>query len=67
LTKASSKTNNLLYHKTAIGHCIGAEIQTDITWQGLYAAHFVDNMMSQGAVIIDGNAVYTQDFADALS
>jgi len=67
LTRASSKTNCLIYHKTALGHAIGQEIMTDITWQGLYAAHFIDNMMSQGACLIDGNAVYQQDFADALT
>jgi hypothetical protein len=28
-------------------------VKTDITWQGMYAAHFINNMMSQGACLID--------------
>ncbi|MBV6633315.1 MAG: hypothetical protein KI792_09850 [Alphaproteobacteria bacterium] len=47
------------YHKTAIGHASGADVETDITWHGDRAAHFVNNMMSQGAVIIDGDGVVT--------
>ena len=46
-----------LWHKTAIGHAIGSEVQSDITWHGDRAAWFVNNMMSQGAVLIDGNGV----------
>ena len=45
------------YHKTAIGHAIGAEVQSDITWHGDRASHFVNNMMSQGSVLIDGSGV----------
>lgn len=41
------------YHKTAIGHASGSDVQTDITWHGDRAAHFVNNMMSQGAGLID--------------
>ena len=42
-----------MYHMRAAGHAIGAEISTDISWHGDYASHFVNNMMSQGAVAID--------------
>lgn len=45
------------FHKTAIGHAIGAEVETDITWHGDRAAHFVNNMMSQGAGLIDADGV----------
>ncbi len=45
------------FHKTAIGHAIGSDVQTDITWHGDRAAHFVNNMMSQGAALIDGEGV----------
>jgi len=41
------------YHKTAIGHAAASDIQTDITWHGDRASHFVNNMMSQGAGLID--------------
>jgi hypothetical protein len=42
-----------IYHKTAVGHASGSDVKTDITWQGMYAAHFINNMMSQGACLID--------------
>ena len=67
LTDDGTNKLNLLYHKSAVGHAIGAEIMTDITWQGLYAAHFVDNMMSQGACRIDGNGIYKQNYNNTLS
>ncbi|MCB9963718.1 MAG: hypothetical protein H6855_06535 [Rhodospirillales bacterium] len=41
------------YHKTAIGHASGSDVQTDITWHGDRASFFVNNMMSQGAGLID--------------
>ena len=41
------------YHRTAVGHAIGKEITTDISWHGDYASYFVSNMMSQGAKVID--------------
>ena len=41
------------YHKTAIGHAVGSDVVTDISWHGDRAAHFVNNMMSQGSVLID--------------
>jgi len=47
------------YHKTAIGHAVGAEVKTDITWHGDRASHFVSNMMSQGAALIDAGGVVT--------
>ncbi len=45
------------YHKTAIGHAAGSEVQTDVTWHGDRAAHFVNNMMSQGAIMVDDTGV----------
>lgn len=45
------------YHKTAIGHAATSDVQTDITWHGDRAAHFINNMMSQGAGLIDQNGV----------
>lgn len=47
------------YHKTAIGHASGSDVQTDISWHGDRAAHFVNNMMSQGAALIDAGGVIT--------
>lgn len=45
------------YHKSAIGHAVGADVQTDITWHGDKAAHFVNNMMSQGVGLIEEDGV----------
>lgn len=41
------------YHKTAVGHAAASDVTTDISWHGDRAAHFVNNMMSQGAGLID--------------
>jgi hypothetical protein len=40
-----------------VGHAVGSEIVTDITWHGDRAAHFVNSMMSQGAVLVDNSGV----------
>jgi Phage capsid protein len=45
------------FHKSAIGHAIGQDVVTDISWHGDRAAHFVSNSMSQGAVLIDADGV----------
>mgnify|MGYP006420946919 CR=1 FL=1 len=45
------------YHKSALGHASGADVTSDITWHGDRAAHFVNNMMSQGACLVDPKGV----------
>ena len=57
LTKNGSLRYCYFYHKTAVGHAAAAEISTDITWHGDRAAHFVNTMMSQGAVLVDDSGV----------
>ena len=57
LPAGESNHTCFIYHKTAIGHASGQDIKTDITWHGDYAAHFVNNMMSQGACLIDNKGV----------
>ena len=47
------------YHKTAIGHASASDVQTDISWHGDRAAHFVNNMISQGAGLIDEAGIVT--------
>lgn len=49
------------YHKTTVGHASGADVTTDITWHGDRAAHFINNMMSQGAKMIDDTGVVKID------
>lgn len=53
----SDHTTNFLYHKMAVGHAIGVDVTADVTWHGDRAAHFINHMMSQGAVLIDNNGV----------
>lgn len=57
LPVASDIRSCFWYHKTAVGHAAASDVQTDITWHGDRAAHFVNNMMSQGAGLIDGTGV----------
>jgi hypothetical protein len=45
------------YHRSAIGHAVGQDVVTDVTWHGDRAAHFVSNSMSQGSCLIDGEGV----------
>ena len=52
LTRNGALRYCYFYHKTAIGHAAAAEISTDVTWHGDRAAHFVNTMMSQGAVLV---------------
>lgn len=53
LTKAGSVRRCYWYHKTAVGHAVGSEVKSEITYHGDRAAWFVNNMMSQGASLID--------------
>jgi hypothetical protein len=45
------------YHKTAVGHAAASDVSTDISWHGDRASHFVNNMMSQGAAMIDAEGL----------
>lgn len=53
LPVASDIRSCFFYHKTAIGHAAASDVQTDVSWHGDRASHFVNNMMSQGATLID--------------
>lgn len=47
------------YHKTAVGHAAASDVKTDVSWYGDRAAHFVNNMMSQGSGLIDESGIIT--------
>ncbi len=55
------------FHRSAIGHASGSDVQTDITWHGDKAAWFVNNMMSQGAKLIDADGVVTMKCSEAAA
>jgi Phage capsid protein len=59
LSKAGQVRRCHWYHKTAVGHASGADVTTDVSWHGDRASHFVNNMMSQGACLIDPSGVVT--------
>ena len=54
---SGGESKSYWFNHDAVGHASGADIKSDITWHGDRAAWFVNNMMSQGAVLIDGNGV----------
>lgn len=53
----NNESTSVMYHSSAVGHAIGQDVTADITWHGDRAAHFVNNMMSMGAGLIDDNGV----------
>lgn len=57
LPVASNIRSCFWYHRTAIGHAAAADVKTDITWHGDRASWFVNNMMSQGAGLIDETGI----------
>lgn len=57
LPKTGGVVKCFMYHKTAIGHASGCDVKSDITWHGDHAAHFINNMMSQGAGLIDNDGI----------
>ncbi|MCM0018812.1 MAG: phage capsid protein [Tagaea sp.] len=54
---AGDDRDSFLYHKTAIGHGSGQDVKSDITWHGDHASWWVNNMMSQGAALIDATGI----------
>lgn len=53
LTKQSNVRFCYWYHKSAVGHAVGKDVKTDVTWHGDRASNFINNMMSQGACLVD--------------
>ncbi len=58
---ASNTAKSSWFHEDAVGHAVGAEVKTDVTWHGDRAAWFVNNLMSQGACLIDDAGVVEID------
>jgi len=57
LPLSGDERNCFIFHKTAIGHASGQDVKSDISWHGDHAAHFINNMMSQGACLIDDSGI----------
>lgn len=54
---ASNVSKSFWFHEDSVGWAYGAQVASDITWHGDRAAHFVNNMMSGGACLIDDQGV----------
>lgn len=52
---SGSTAKSFWYHEDALGWGYGQNVMTDISWVGERAAHWVNNMMSGGAALIDGD------------
>ena len=57
-SKTSNVRTSMAWHKTAIGHASGAELNLDVTWQGKEQANLAVGSLSQGAKVIDATGVY---------
>lgn len=65
-SKGTSSAKVFAWHKNSIGYAVAASagniaggegVSADITWHGDRAAHFVNHLMSGGAVLIDTTGV----------
>lgn len=65
LPVASGTRKVFWYRDDAVGHAAGSQVVTDITWHGDRAAFFVNNMMSQGACLIDAAGVVEIDCTES--
>lgn len=72
--KGTPTANNLVWHKNAIGYGsaavvegAGQSVKSDITWHGDRASHFVNNMMSGGACLVDDSGVVIISTDDTAS
>jgi len=57
-TSAVTAGKNMIYHTTAVGLGVNADVQTEINYVPEKAAHLATSMMSMGAKVIDDNGVY---------
>lgn len=74
--RGTSACKSYAWHKTAIGYASAANAlnvpgygsqRADITWHGDRAAHFINHMMSGGAVAIDATGVVEIDVNDTTA
>lgn len=53
LTLTGGVRQSVAYHKSAVGHASGQDVQMDITWQGKEQSHLAVGSMSMNACLID--------------
>jgi len=49
----STNSTNFVFHRSAIGHAIGADVNSTITYEGTRAAYWAMNKMQMNACLID--------------
>ena len=57
-TSAVAGGKNYLYHTSAVGLGVNADVSTEINYVAEKVSHLATSMMSMGAVVIDDNGVY---------
>jgi hypothetical protein len=74
--RGTSAVKGYAWHKNAVGYATGvntnaytegSSVSADITWHGDRAAHFINHMMSGGAVAIDATGIVEIDANDTTS
>lgn len=72
----TATAKSFVWHKSAVGYATGKfagniasaeSVAADITWHGDRAAHFVNHMMSGGAVLIDDSGVIEANSNDTTA
>ena len=53
----ATNTTNFIFHRSAIGHAIGQDVNSSITYEGTRAAWWALNKMQMNACVIDGNGI----------
>lgn len=64
---AAGARSVFMYHRSAVGLGIGANITLDITWQGPETAFWVNSYMSLGAVVIDDTGAIKRTIVEATA
>jgi hypothetical protein len=54
----------IAYHRSSVGHAIGADVQTNIQFHNDKDSWFVNNKMQMNAVLIDALGCFTLDIVD---
>lgn len=57
LPLSGSNRSCFWFHKNAVGHAIGQDVKSDITWHGDHVAWWINNIMSMGAKLIQTEGV----------
>ena len=57
-TAAITAGKNMVYHTTAVGLGVGANVTTELNYVPEKVSHLATSMMSMGASVIDDNGVY---------